>query len=67
MGYHLNCLEPVFMAGPKPVPTEIGIHHKLESCVLPGDEINNLLSGSILFYFSRVQKKVEYFDPNILS
>ena len=34
MGYCLNCLdEPVFMAGPKLMLTEFGIHHKLESCV----------------------------------
>ena len=27
MGYCLNCLdEPVFMAGPKPMQTEFGIH-----------------------------------------
>ena len=33
MGYHLNRLdEPVFMAGPKPMWTEFGIHHRLESC-----------------------------------
>ena len=35
MGYHLNRLdEPVFMAGPKPMLTEFGIHHRLESCGL---------------------------------
>ena len=34
MGYRLNCLdEPVFMAVPKPMLTEFGIHHRLESCV----------------------------------
>ena len=34
MGYRLNRLdEPVFMAGPKPMRTEFGIHHRLESCV----------------------------------
>ena len=33
MGYRLNRLdEPVFMAGPKPMRTEFGIHHRLESC-----------------------------------
>ena len=33
MGYHLNRLdEPVFMAGPKPMLTEFGVHHRLESC-----------------------------------
>ena len=34
MGYRLNRLdEPVFMAGPKSMRTEFGIHPKLESCV----------------------------------
>ena len=34
MGYHLNRLdELVFMAGPKPMRTEIGVHPRLESCV----------------------------------
>ena len=33
MGYRLNRLdEPVFMAGPKPMRTEFGIHQRLESC-----------------------------------
>ena len=33
MGYHLNRLdEPVFMAVSKPLLTEFGIHHRLESC-----------------------------------
>ena len=33
MGYPLNHLdEPVFMAVPKPMLTEFGIHHRLESC-----------------------------------
>ena len=36
VGYRLNCLdEPVFMAVSKPLLTEFGIHHRLESCVLP--------------------------------
>ena len=34
MGYRLNRLdEPIFMAGPKPMRTEFGIHQRLESCV----------------------------------
>ena len=34
MGYRLNRLdEPVFMAVPKPLQTEFGIHYRLESCV----------------------------------
>ena len=34
MGYRLNRLdEPNFMAVSKPMQTEFGIHHRLESCV----------------------------------
>ena len=34
MGYRLNRPnELVFIAGPKPMQTEFGIHHRLESCV----------------------------------
>ena len=34
VGYRLNRLdEPVFMAVSKPLLTEFGIHHRLESCV----------------------------------
>ena len=34
MGYCLNCLdEPVLIAVSKPLLTEFGIHHRLESCV----------------------------------
>ena len=33
MGYRWNRLDvPVFMAGPKPMRTKFGIHHRLESC-----------------------------------
>ena len=33
MGYHLNRLdEPVLIAVSKPLLTEFGIHHRLESC-----------------------------------
>ena len=35
MGYHLNRHdEPIFMAVSKPLLTESGIHHRLESCGL---------------------------------
>ena len=35
MGYRLNRLdEPVFMAGPKPMRIEYGIHQRLESCAI---------------------------------
>ena len=34
VGYRLYCLdEPVLIAVSKPLPTEFGIHHRLESCV----------------------------------
>ena len=34
-GYRLNRLEePIFMAVSKPLLTEFGIHHRLESCAL---------------------------------
>ena len=34
MGYRLKRLdEPIFMAGPKPMRTDFGIHQRLESCV----------------------------------
>ena len=33
MGYRLKRLdEPIFMAGPKPMRTDFGIHQRLESC-----------------------------------
>ena len=33
MGYRLNRLdEPDFMAGPNPMLTEFGIHHRVERC-----------------------------------
>ena len=35
MGYRLNRLdEPVFIAVSKPLLTEFGIHHRLESCAV---------------------------------
>ena len=35
VGYHWNLLdEPVIVAGSKPMLTEFGIHHTLESCDL---------------------------------
>ena len=37
MGYRLNHLdEPVFMAVPKPMQTEFGIHSRSESCDIFG-------------------------------
>ena len=32
MGYRLNLDEPIFMAGPKPMRIEFGIHQRWESC-----------------------------------
>ena len=47
MGYRLNRLdEPVFMAVSKPLLTEFGIHHRLESCdALSSYLILNLFSA----------------------
>ena len=53
MGYRLNRLdEPVLMAVPKPMQTEFGIHHRLESC-----EYHNFRSMSqlkCLYYTMRL-------------
>ena len=59
MGYRLNRLdEPVFMAVPKPMLTELGIHYRLESC--DWFKINNSLERYlsqeqlIFFFFCKV-------------
>ena len=40
MGYRLNRLdEPVFIEMSKPLLTEFGIHHILESCGLSGSSV----------------------------
>ena len=42
MGYRFNRLdEPVFMAVTKPLLTEFGIHHRLESCKGPSFELTD--------------------------
>ena len=47
MGYRLNRLdEPVFMAVPKPILTEFGIHYRLESCVVLSEARRPLLIRS---------------------
>ena len=47
MGYRLNRLdEPVFMAVPKPMLTEFGIHYRLESCVVLSEARRPLLIRS---------------------
>ena len=44
MGYRLNRLdEPVFIAVSKPLLTEFGIHHRLESCEPKQNWPENLL------------------------
>ena len=47
MGYRLNRLdEPVFMAVSKPLLTEFGIHHRLESSVrliIHGEHLSNII------------------------
>ena len=49
MGYRLNRLdEPVFVAVPKPMLTEFGIHQRLESCV----KDNILRIAVVKTYFS---------------
>ena len=53
MGYRLNRLdEPIFMAMSKPLLTEFGIHHRLESCDLysAGKKSNNF--APVIFYTS---------------
>ena len=47
MGYRLNRPdEPVFMAVPKPMLTEFGIHYRLESCVVLSEARRPLLIRS---------------------
>ena len=46
MGYRLNRLdEPVFMAVPKPLQTEFGIHYRLESCGIRKKSPKNIKTG----------------------
>ena len=58
MGYHLNGLdEPVFLAVSKPLLTEFGIHHELESCVtiysvLCGQASQQSNSGHVLHLYT---------------
>ena len=47
MGYRLNRLdEPVFMAVSKPLLTEFGIHHRLESCVVFSKIVHDLFESA---------------------
>ena len=60
MGYCLNRLdELVFMAGPKPMGTEFGIHHRLESCESLSTFIN-LIKGWSGFGNSHLIKKSHF-------
>ena len=53
MGYRLNRLdEPIFMAGPKPMRTEFGIHPRLESCVLLLFHTQNGVENLLLYGFA---------------
>ena len=52
MGYSLNRLDgPVFMAGPKPMRNEFGIHQRLESC----DSLNLKLYKKVKICFDQKQ------------
>ena len=52
MGYRLNCLdEPVFMAVPKPMLTEFGIHYRLESCGVIQQPVYNSNSTELCEYY----------------
>ena len=44
--------EPVFMAGPKPMRTEYGIHQRLESCAdhKNHDELFSVLAKNTIIY-----------------
>ena len=57
------CLdEPVFMAGPKPMRTEFGIHHRLESCALYWlSKLQCNRPSSVLNRDTNV--KINFFDP----
>ena len=59
--------EPVFMAGPKPLLTEFGIHHRLESCKWhTGPEISMVLQAVKLMFnlclMSAVECYVSFFN-----
>ena len=49
MGYRLKCLnEPVFVAVPKPIQTEFGIHQSLESLGAPSTDLTSKALQEIL-------------------
>ena len=55
MGYRLNRLdEPVFRAVSKPLLTEFGIHHRLESCAWYSlAEINQVIEVAFSDHISK--------------
>ena len=58
MRYRLICLrEPVLIAVSKPLLTEFGIHHRLESCV----DVNVIFKKNLAFELKRC------LDPNETS
>ena len=58
VGYCLNRLdEPIFMALPKPILTEFGIHYRLESCVRHFDFMQ--CSCHVLFKMTQIQMLVD--------
>ena len=63
MGYHLNRLDKsVFMAVSKPLLTEFGIHHRLESCAeiqsLEMNQILTVLIGPLLSFFDNIKSTI---------
>ena len=62
MGYRLNHFdEPVFMAVPKPMHTEFGIHHTLESV----HSFDFQLLRAILYANDKMEQSLE--DKNCLK
>ena len=65
MGYRLNRLdEPVFMAVPKPMLTEFGIHHRLESCEADTDREDWALESCMWPLINRNDFQEGNFDKN---
>ena len=57
MGYRLNRLvEPVFMAVPKPMLTDVGIHYRLESYALLWQPVPDFLARHFVSSLGRTDK-----------
>ena len=57
MGYRLNRLdEPVFMAVSKPLLTQFGIRHRLESCV----GFTSTDSKAVMVEYRKKSNKIRY-------